>query len=659
MSRIKNLGLGKKLFLSVLGIVLLSNLATSILIYRKVHETTKTNEVKNLKAIADKFHAVTDAFYNSNVLNLEHAINVVKEKFPIDQLALSSETTEFEAINQITKEAQTLKLNNLTFKGEKILQKYTDVDKIGSNTNTAVTFFQKIEGGLLRISTNILKTNGQRATGTFIPSESPVYKKIMNQEVFNGRAFVVNQWYLTVYSPLVKNGEVIGALFVGKAEANLNQLKKQIKKELIGESGYVYILNKEGKMIAHPTINDNANYLNVKDTNGKFFFKEIIEGKEDIIHYNWKNPKTKQNEDKTASYRYFEPMGWYIVATINDSEMFAPLKTIQNIFLLISIAVIFISVFVIYFIQKSITKPILKISAFLNEISSKVDSASKGFFESSKDLNHGANEQVTSITQTSKSIEAIKQTISNNNTLVKGASESIQKGKSAVEVGKKAVHAMKTTIEEIVHAGEENVDRLRATNDRMAEIDKIIRDISDKTKVINDIVFQTKLLAFNASVEAARAGEAGKGFSVVAEEVGNLATASGKSADEIQALLEDSTQRVKEMTEINAKEIDLTSIQNKQKNERGMEKANQCESELEKIVHLIDENVKLTDEILKSSEGQTSNIEEINTSIIFLTDITQKNLNQSQSSSKNAQKLKEDSEDLKDATDNLIIQITG
>ena len=218
---------------------------------------------------------------------------------------------------------------------------------------------------------------------------------------------------------------------------------------------------------------------------------------------------------------------------------------------------------------------------------------------------------------------------------------------------------MKTTIEEIVHAGEENVDRLRATNDRMAEIDKIIRDISDKTKVINDIVFQTKLLAFNASVEAARAGEAGKGFSVVAEEVGNLATASGKSADEIQALLEDSTQRVKEMTEINAKEIDLTSIQNKQKNERGMEKANQCESELEKIVHLIDENVKLTDEILKSSEGQTSNIEEINTSIIFLTDITQKNLNQSQSSSKNAQKLKEDSEDLKDATDNLIIQITG
>ncbi|MBC7465119.1 MAG: hypothetical protein H7256_03945 [Bdellovibrio sp.] len=50
-----------------------------------------------------------------------------------------------------------------------------------------------------------------------------------------------------------------------------------------------------------------------------------------------------------------------------------------------------------------------------------------------------------------------------------------------------------------------------------------MEEIGNKTKVINDIVFQTKLLSFNASVEAARAGEHGKGFAVVAEEVGKLA----------------------------------------------------------------------------------------------------------------------------------------
>ena len=76
------------------------------------------------------------------------------------------------------------------------------------------------------------------------------------------------------------------------------------------------------------------------------------------------------------------------------------------------------------------------------------------------------------------------------------------------------------------------------------EILGYIKSIEEKTKVINDIVFQTKLLSFNASVEAARAGEQGKGFAVVAEEVGNLATMSGTSAEEISKLLESSISHI-------------------------------------------------------------------------------------------------------------------
>ena len=73
----------------------------------------------------------------------------------------------------------------------------------------------------------------------------------------------------------------------------------------------------------------------------------------------------------------------------------------------------------------------------------------------------------------------------------------------------------------------------------MRELPKwsIIQEIEDKTKAIDEIVFQTKLLSFNASVEAERAGEHGRGFSVVAQEVGNLAQLSGKSAAEINEIL--------------------------------------------------------------------------------------------------------------------------
>ncbi len=88
------------------------------------------------------------------------------------------------------------------------------------------------------------------------------------------------------------------------------------------------------------------------------------------------------------------------------------------------------------------------------------------------------------------------------------------------------------------------MDEISQANTKLQSIVSLIEEIRNKTKVINDIVFETRLLSFNASIEAARAGVHGKGFAVVAEEVGKLASMSGKAADEIRALLETSTQEV-------------------------------------------------------------------------------------------------------------------
>ncbi|EHP85780.1 cache domain-containing protein [Methanotorris formicicus] len=104
---------------------------------------------------------------------------------------------------------------------------YRIVDEIKNITGDTATIFL----GGLRISTNV-QENGKRAIGTLVSKE--VYDEVINnRSTYYGRAFVVNDWYITAYEPIKNsNGEIIGMLYVGTPEkpfmALLNYIKKQI-----------------------------------------------------------------------------------------------------------------------------------------------------------------------------------------------------------------------------------------------------------------------------------------------------------------------------------------------------------------------------------------------------------------------------------------------
>ncbi len=121
------------------------------------------------------------------------------------------------------------------------------------------------------------------------------------------------------------------------------------------------------------------------------------------------------------------------------------------------------------------------------------------------------------------------------------------------------------------------------------DIVKSSNEISKVMKVIDDIAFQTNILALNASVEAARAGEAGKGFSVVAEEVRNLAAKSADASKLTYQLISESLDRTKVGTEI----------------------ANKTAGTFESILEVVKENAEISRVISDSASDQNMALRQI------------------------------------------------
>ena len=239
----------------------------------------------------------------------------------------------------------------------------------------------------------------------------------------------------------------------------------------------------------------------------------------------------------------------------------------------------------------------------IKDATDTINTASKEIASGNSDLSQRTEEQASSLEETASSMEELTSTVKQNAENAKQANQLAISSSDIAVKGGAVVGQVVTT---------------------MDSINESSRKIVDIISVIDGIAFQTNILALNAAVEAARAGEQGRGFAVVAGEVRNLAQRSAAAAKEIKTLIGDSVEKV----------------------EGGSKLVAQAGQTMEEIVTAIKRVTDIMSEITAASQEQSQGIEQVNTAITQMDEVTQQNAALVEEAAAAAESLEEQAQNL-------------
>jgi methyl-accepting chemotaxis protein len=231
------------------------------------------------------------------------------------------------------------------------------VDKVQSMVGGAATVFQVYNDSYAaRISTNVLDYNGGRAVGTHLTDD--VYNvTVKNGVTYYGRRDLFGKDYVTAYEPIKDpSGKIIGVLFVGtEAVQTLDVVKTSIRDTVVGEHGYMYVIDSSGTVLVHPS-------LAGQNWSQKDFVKEMLGNNEGAI------PHEVDGTKVLDAYTYYEPLDWYIVSRADLSDYSGPIDTIRNTIFAIVIVAMGIGVAVAVLFGRSISEPLQQVVLMIKEL---------------------------------------------------------------------------------------------------------------------------------------------------------------------------------------------------------------------------------------------------------------------------------------------------
>lgn len=441
--------------------------------------------------------------------------------------------------------------------------------------------------------------------------------------------------------------------------ATNNALEKEGKK-----GAEVYITNKKGLVVSEFKDNQivKEDFLKV---NADDKFKKFLDDSSNKMDVSFVESMFLIDNEPLFAFSEFDnekfvnAIGWKAFVKMDSKDAFSAINVAENIFTISLVFILIAGALVAVVISNRLSDRLLQIANTVANGSLDITNAASQLSEYSKTLSSATSDQASSLQQTVASLNEISAMVTKNTDASQNSKDLSGRSRKAAETGKGTINNMLKSIDDISEANSDIIGQMNQNTQEIQEIITVIREIEEKTKVINDIVFQTKLLSFNASVEAARAGEHGKGFSVVAEEVGNLAQHSGDAAKEIEEMLVQSVTKVESIakkTEVKVK--DLVS-KGTERVENGKSVARQCDTALQEILDLSANLDGMIEEIAVASIEQSQGIQEISKAMTELDKVTKQNSLIAQETNNHTQGLNTQASNLKDVSETMTNIITG
>ncbi len=477
----------------------------------------------------------------------------------------------------------------------------------------------------------------------------------------------------TVQSYLVDEAKMCGEIIdkTSSLQGEALTLEQSYMSSVLGsvkisdyESSYAYAVSGDGTMIYHPQTDkvgkpvENEAINNVVDMiqNGNY----VSSG---FVSY------TFDGVEKFAAYSVACDNKCIVVVAADEKDTLAEINSISRTCLIRSLIIMAFIGIAAFFLSKTMTKPIVKVTNSIFRLSNLelsvddytkkmckrrdetgyiaraidklannlgnvihgIQKQSSTLFTTSEELSDNASDTVNSVRQVEIAVsevaegansQAVETTEATNHVIDMGnmietTDKEADKIKESAVAIEEAANEATDILKSLLTINEQALDSVGMIYERTNTTNQSVEEIKSAISIITSIAEETNLLSLNASIEAARAGEQGRGFAVVASQIQKLAEQSNESASQIaiitEKLISDSNQAVEGMQEVR-------TIM-----ERQSEHVTNTNKAFDKVKYNINESMKGIDEIVDTTTQLDNTRNAVTDTVQNLSAIAQEN----------------------------------